>query len=271
MKTIESHYHQEGLFEDILQRLKEVEPDTANLTREHVAGVDEFHVRGAAVSKELAESINLKNARVLDVGCGLGGPCRMLAEEHHCITTGVDISREFIRTASGLSNLLGMEKQTTFMQADALELPFEDNTFDAVWTQHVQMNISDKKKFYSEIRRVLKTGGFFLYYDIFKSENGSVTFPVPWAETIEQSFLVTPDDMGEVLDSLDMKVIEKKDQTIAGIDFFDMVLKKMKEQGPPKIGLNVLMGESTKPKLMNLYNHLQHGDLVLQSGVYQKV
>ncbi|WP_052158350.1 hypothetical protein [Lacinutrix jangbogonensis] len=52
--------------------------------------------------------------------------------------------------------------------------------------------------------------------------------------------------------------------------FFDALVARLKEFGPPKMGLNVLMGETTKPKLMNLLGHLKTGELELRSGVYQK-
>ena len=158
-KNIENHYFKSSLLEDILKRLEEKGVDLNNVKRTDIAGVDEFHVRGAAVSKELANAINMNGLNVLDVGCGLGGPCRMLAEEFNCTATGIDLSNEYIRTATGLSKLVKLDDKTTFIQGDATELPFDDNVFDVVWTQHVQMNIPDKIKFYSEIFRVLKPGG----------------------------------------------------------------------------------------------------------------
>ena len=71
-----------------------------------IAAVDEFHVRGAEVTRELASQIKLDNLRVLDVGCGLGGPSRMLADEFGCRVTGIDLNDEYIRTATGLSELV---------------------------------------------------------------------------------------------------------------------------------------------------------------------
>ena len=168
---VESQYHLNGLYEDILTRLGEQEVDIDEVSRKHIAGVDEFHVRGAEISQELAREIGLDNSKVLDVGCGIGGPSRMLADDYNCRVTGIDLSHEFIRTASALSELVGLQDKTDFIQASALELPFEDGSFDVVWTQHVQMNISDKAKFYSEINRVLSDRGTFVYYDIFQ-KNG---------------------------------------------------------------------------------------------------
>ena len=63
---------------------------------------------------------------------------------------------------------------------------------------------------------------------------------------------------------------QSNDQTIYGIDFLAALLAKLKEFGPPKIGLNALMGETTKQKLVNVLGHLKSGELELKSGVYKK-
>lgn len=268
---IEQHYFRKGLYEDIIDRLKDQGIDLSDVSRSHIAGTDEFHVRGAAVSRELARAINLKGVHVLDVGCGLGGPCRMLADEFDCHVTGLDLSKEYIRTAIGLSKLVKLDHKTKFIVGDAVNLPFQDHSFDLVWTQHVQMNIPDKNRFYSEIQRVLKPGGVFLYYDIFKNNDRAVEYPMPWATSAELSFLFRSMEMNEILMALGFEISEKTNQTRAGIVFFEALLSSLKENGPPRMGLNVLMGDSTGPKLLNLLSHLKNDALMLESGIYRKL
>ena len=267
----ERHYHREDLIEEIIRHLKAQKIDLDHVTREDIAGVDEFHVRGAEVSKELAETIELRNSKILDVGCGIGGPCRMLADEYGCEVTGIDISKEFIRTATRLSELVGLSSKTSFIHGDATSLPFADQTFDVVWTQHVQMNIKDKLKFYAEIRRVLRTNGIFLYYDIFKKGLERISYPVPWANAPDLSFLARPDEITNMLYNLDFAEIELRDQTIEGIMFFEHFIARMEKSGPPKLGLNLLMGSSTKTKIINLLHGLKEGKIMLQSGVYKRI
>ena len=269
-KKIENHYLRKGIYEDIVNRLKEQNIVLDNVKRSDISGTDEFHVRGATVSKELVNSIKIQGLNVLDVGCGLGGPCRMLADEYNCQTTGIDLSHEYIRTASKLSELVDLKDKTTFIQGNATELPFDDKTFDVVWTQHVQMNVPNKKKFYSEINRVLKTGGYFLFYEILRKENGKINYPMPWASLADHSFLFKAEEMDLFLNELGLTKEQFDDQTQAGIDFFDKLVARLNEFGPPKMGLNVLMGETTKSKLINLLNHLKTGELELKSGVYGK-
>lgn len=267
---IESQYDLPGLFEDILKRLEEQDIDLSNVSRSNIAGVDEFHIRGAEVSKELVAEFDLQDLKVLDVGCGLGGPCRMLADEFNCQVSGIDMSPEFVRTAQNLSELVGLNEKTEFVRGDALDLPFEDGSFNVVWTQHVQMNIENKWKFYSEINRVLDKNGVLIYYDIFKRDSEDINYPVPWANDKSISFLQTITHMESILNDLGFTREQVTDQTGKGIEFFQNVLEKIKTSGPPKIGLNVLMGNSTKEKLGNVLSGLEENKIELQSGIYKK-
>ena len=268
--SIEAHYYKKGLYEEIVSRLTEMGVDLDKVTRENIKGVDEFHVRGAAVSKELAIAANIKNVRVLDVGCGIGGPCRMLADEFGCMTMGIDLSAEFIRTAKKLSALVGLDDKTAFVHGTATNLPFQDNSYEVVWTQHVQMNVADKATFYGEIDRVLTDGGTFIYYDIFKSGSSPIAYPVPWAGTEEISFLAEASVSEGILAGLGYKKTLSTDETANGIAFFEGMLRKIATSGPPKLGLNVLMGASIKGKIVNLLAGLKEGNIVLESGVYKR-
>jgi len=70
----------------------------------------------------------------------------------------------------------------------ALALPFPDNAFDVATLIHVGMNIEDKAKLCSEVHRVLRPGSLFGIYDVMKTGDGELTYPVPWATTAESSF-----------------------------------------------------------------------------------
>lgn len=137
-------------------------------------------------------------------------------------------------------------------------------------TQHVQMNIPNKKEFYSEINRVLKTDGYFLFYEILRKGNGKINYPMPWTSISNHSFLFKVEEMDKYVKKLGLTKEQSTDLTQAGIYFFDALVAKLKEFRPPKMGLNVLMGDTTKTKLMNLLTHLQSGELELKSGVYKK-
>ncbi len=94
------------------------------------------------------------NARshVLDIGSGLGGPARTLAETYGCRVTGIDLTQAFCDAATAMSNWVGLGSRVSFKQGDATNLPFENQTFDAAMTIHVAMNIAAKDKMYLEAR-----------------------------------------------------------------------------------------------------------------------
>ncbi len=77
----------------------------------------------------------------------------------------------------------------TFKAANALDLPFEEGSFDVVWTQHVAMNIADRPRLYSEMHRVLKRGDRLALYDAIAIDGKEPLYPVPWArDPVDQLF-----------------------------------------------------------------------------------
>jgi len=267
---IKKQYYLPGLFKDICARLEQQGIDLKKVSRNDLSGVDELHVRGAEVSNELVNEIFLNDAKVLDVGCGLGGPARMLADRFNCHVTGIDLCKEYISTAQQLSELTGLAKQTKFVYGDAMNLPFSNGSFDIVWTQHVQMNIEDKTRFYSEIKRVLTEEGALVYYDIFKKNGGNVQYPVPWANTASISFLETISDVDALLNDLGFIKTQTTDQTVKAGQFLARMFEKVETNSMPVLGLNVLMGKATGKKLSNILKGIEENKIELQSGIYRK-
>ena len=267
---VEKHYTRKDLYNTIINKLQELGITAA--TRKDIAGVDEFHVRGATVSIELAKEAGFnKKTKVLDIGCGLGGPCRMIADEYGCDVTGIDITEEFIQTARRLTALVKLDDKVNFLKADALQLPFDDESFDITWTQHVQMNIEDKHTFYAEMNRVLKPGGKFIYYDVFSKNKEPLHYPVPWADEASISFLITVNELDELLQGLGLNKIQTKDQTPAGVEFFEILSDKMAKGEVPTIGLPMLIGVTSKQKFENLYRNFKEGKLEIQSDLSKKL
>jgi ubiquinone/menaquinone biosynthesis C-methylase UbiE len=120
---------------------------------------------------------------VLDLGSGIGGPARYLAATFGCEVTGVDLSPGFIDAATYLTARCELSDRVTFQAGDALHLPFEDGVFEAVFLQHVTMNIEDRTAHYAEVRRILTPGGRFATYDLVLRD-GNVEYPVPWARDV---------------------------------------------------------------------------------------
>src|SRR6185369_6363538 len=121
---IERHYGRGGLLDRILAGLKEAGKDVDHLTIDNLAPIDEFHSRRRLATTELARMLApMPGQRLLDVGSGLGGPARYLAQVCGCRVTGVDLTAEFVAVANDLARRTGLATQVGFQQGSALALP----------------------------------------------------------------------------------------------------------------------------------------------------
>jgi ubiquinone/menaquinone biosynthesis C-methylase UbiE len=271
MDRVERHYAREGILDSILSALRQMGKDVTSLTPADLAPVDAFHIRGRAATVELAQRAALTpGLRVLDVGCGLGGTARYLAAEHGCRVTGVDLTKEYVDVARALAGLVGLEGSVEFRQASALDLPFDDGAFDLVWTEHVQMNIEDKRAFYAEIARVLVPRGRLVFHDVIQGGGGPSHFPVPWADEPSISFLASPDLLRQILDDLGFTILDWEDRSRESLDWFARAVERLKRSGPPPLGLHLLMGPTALAKAENIVRNLAEDRIVVVQAVAEK-
>jgi len=98
-----------------------------------------------------------KGSRVLDVGCGIGGSSRILAEHYGFNVIGITISAEQVKRARELTK---SSLNCNFQQMDAMDLKFEDGEFDGIWSVEAGPHMPDKQKYADEMLRVLRPGGY---------------------------------------------------------------------------------------------------------------
>jgi len=199
-RTVDAHYGSAGLAERILAAVRQAGGDTDAPTLDDLGPFEHFHTRGRDATQELAERVGLApGTAVLDVGCGTGGPARLLAARYGVCVVGLDLTEEFVRAGSELTRRVGLADRVVLCRGDALSLPFSGARFDVVWTQHAAMNIADKARLYGQMHRVLRPGGRLALHDIVAGPRRGFHFPVPWAGDASISFLVRPDDLRAML------------------------------------------------------------------------
>jgi SAM-dependent methyltransferase len=142
-------------------------------------------------------------------------------------------------------------------------LPFEKGAFDAIFLQHVAMNIEDRSGLYAEVRRTLAAGGRFATYDVMR-RSGEVIYPVPWARDESSSFLLTEDAARTALEKSGFEAELWRDDTQAALDWF-----KTAVGAPPRGGLNlgVVMGADFPTIAGNLARNIRENRLGVLSAV----
>lgn len=268
---VERHYGRGQILQSIMRALREMQKDISTLSPVDLALVDAFHTRGRAATIDLARRAALTpGLKVLDIGCGLGGSARYLVSEHGCQVTGIDLTKEYVDAASAIAELVGMKNLVAFHQASALDLPFPDGSFDVVWTEHVQMNIADKRAFYGQIARVLTPRGRLLFHDVFQGPGGALHYPVPWAEDASISFLETPETVRNILEGLGFSVLDWEDKSQMSREWFVTRIAALDASGPSPLGSHLLMGETARHKLENNVRNLSERRSVVVQGVVEK-
>lgn len=99
---------------------------------------------------------------IVDVGCGIGGSSRHIATKFDCKAQGITLSPYQAARGNELAAAQGLSAQTSFQVADALDMPFDDNSFDLVWSLESGEHMPDKAKFVDELFRVATPGGRIL-------------------------------------------------------------------------------------------------------------
>lgn len=268
---VNQHYGRSGLMEKIFSGLADSETSLEQLSIHDLAPVDQFHTRGRMSTVELSAMTTLSRSDyVLDVGCGLGGTARYLAHQYGCKVAGLDLTAEYIHVGNRLTEMVDLSNRVSLICGNALSLPYDKDTFDMVWTEHAQMNIEDKQGFYEEISRVLKPGGYFLFHDVFRSSNEPLQYPVPWAEDEKISFLADASEMRSVIGKAALEMNRWIEKTSDSIVFFNQVMQKLSADGPPPIGIHLLMGSNATVKLRNYLDNLEAGRVCVFMGVAQK-
>jgi len=106
-----------------------------------------------------------RGAKLLDCGCGVGGPARNIAQFTGAHVTGITINHFQVQRGNTLTAQQGLSDSVKLIQGDFMKLPFPDNSFDGVYAIEATCHAPDRHGVYSEILRVLKPGGIFATYE----------------------------------------------------------------------------------------------------------
>lgn len=175
------------------------------------------HIGGIAATEALIELCHIgKESTILDVGCGVGATACFIATKVGCRVVVVDIVEKMVERSRERVSRHKLTQLVEFRVADAQNLPFEDNLFDAALTESVTAFPADKQKAVSEYVRVTKPGGY-----VGLNETAWLKVPPPpeviaWASQEVGASVkpLTPDEWIVLLDIAGLKEIVSKTYAI---------------------------------------------------------
>jgi len=237
----------------------------AALTQPQRDQLDQFHSGGPEAVDRLLPSLNLvPGMTVLDVGSGLGGPARQVARSSGCTVVGVDITQTYVDTATALTGAAGLHDQVSFICSDVATL--EGNDFDAAYTMHVQMNVADKRRFFTEIARRLKPGAGFAAFEVCRTGAVEPTPPLPWSLDGTDSHLATADGLRDTIASSGFETVEWVDETAWVLRWFEDLGRRL-ESADARATLPALLDDGPT-RMMNFAVALGTGVVSVHRGSF---
>ncbi|MBI9109216.1 MAG: methyltransferase domain-containing protein [Spirochaetales bacterium] len=195
-------------------------------------GMEILHPGGIAKSVEMAEKCGIsENSNVLDIGSGKGATACVLAHNYGCRITGIDENPEMSEYSRDKAWGLGLSGKADFIQADAYDLPFADDSFDIVLAECSTV-LLDKNRVFNEMIRTAKPGAFIadlemtwqkpaptaLTKQVWELWDGFSTMTLPEWETFFRTNGLTEIQSSDFSDKLDdMEKVMMKELGLPGL------------------------------------------------------
>lgn len=259
-ESVSQQWGDDGVLRRILDAMQAsgIFPETVSV--EALAPVDHFHARGFLATKELADSLPIKNGdHLVDIGCGIGGPARYLADRFGCRVEGIDITEPFVVAANHLSELTGMLDRVTVRLGDGQSLPYPGLAFDGALSQHVTMNVSDRDRFFAEAFRVLRPGAFFALTEHGRGDGSPLHHPVPWSDDGTHEHLMRPEETVERLRHAGFAEIELTETGEKYLQGYRNVIALAERGELPRFGVHILLGDAAPAKTRNAARNIEEG------------
>ena len=170
---------------------------------------------------------------IIDVGCGIGGSTLHLAQKFDSKATGITLSPVQASRAKERAAEAGLDNRVQFEVANALEMPFEDNSFDLVWSLESGEHMPDKTKFLQECYRVLKPGGKMIFATWCHRETDSLAGELTADETAHLKeiyrvyclpYVISISDYRAIVSECGFQNIRSDDWSTAVAPFWDVVI-----------------------------------------------
>ncbi|MEX0745963.1 MAG: methyltransferase domain-containing protein [Phycisphaeraceae bacterium] len=171
-----------------------------------------------------------KDTRVLDIGAGYGGSMRHLAKTHGCKCVALNLSEVENQRNRQNNREQGLDQLIDVVDGDFTNLPYEDGSFDVVWSQDAILHSGDREKVLREVARVLKSGGQFVFTDPMQADDCPAGVLAPILERIHLDTLGSPAFYREQAGKLGMVEVEFEDLSHQLTNHYSRVLKELEQR-----------------------------------------
>jgi sarcosine/dimethylglycine N-methyltransferase len=203
---------------------------------------DDFQVISDASQRtvqHMATKISLESGtRVLDIGSGYCGAARYMAEKFGCLVTALNLSEKENERARILNQQRGLGDKISVVDGSFEHIPADDNHFDVVWSQDAILHSGNREQVISEVARVLKPGGIFIFTDPMQSDDCPAGVLQPVLDRIHLSSLGSPGFYRRACTEAGLKELDFEERTDQLIWHYTRVLQET-EQHASKLSGNI--------------------------------
>ena len=207
--------------------------DNFILNLEEVFGAGFLSPGGAEEVAKIVEHIDLAGKDVLDIGVGVAGPACALVQNHGVgHLTGVDIEKPVLLKAAATVEKCRLSDRITLRRIKPGPLPFEEGTYDVVFSKDTIIHIADKKMLFEDVFRILRPGGWLTMSDWCRSEDPFTAEMTEWTEGTGLSFAMQPlKDYEDLLSDAGFVDVSTTDRNAWFAMYSESLAKRLKDRG----------------------------------------
>lgn len=178
--------------------------------------------------EKIADKLNLnQKSKVLDIGSGYGGAARFLTKKFGCVVTCLNLSEVQNNRNRQLNSEQGLTKKIDVIDGSFETIPSIANNFDCVWSQDALLHSGRRNKVISEVARVLKPNGKFIFTDPMQSDDCPTGVLKPVLDRIHLDSMGSPEFYKQTCDLNGLKMILFDQQTNHLINHYTAILKEI--------------------------------------------
>lgn len=166
----------------------------------------------ARMAQRLATTLT-PECRVLDIGAGYAGSMRFLADTFGCRSVALNLSEVENERAREINRRQGLDPLVEVVDGSFEELPFDDASFDVVWSQDAMLHSGDRGRVVAETARVLRPGGEFVFTDPMQADDCPPDVLQPILERILLDTLGSPAFYQQACADAGLELLEFEDHS----------------------------------------------------------